>query len=276
MTYEEISKSVVLAQNEFGSNSVCISLENELIFVDAGMNTTIASEFRKNMELKFGKKASTLILTHGHIDHFFGMGAFSDLKVIAPTASKEKIERFVIAEFTKEIVASFEIYFPTFTEAAKVVKLFMPSIWFENTRTLGKNKEIQIQVTGGHTNCSSSIYFQPEQIMIAGDLLQVEVSPYFGEPDNDFGLWIQTLKLWEKMSLAAYLPGHGPKIDINYLIKVRELFEQLLEAVTKLKAKGLTVEEVIEHPSLPSGYWPKDATKPAYQMSIVNLYKHLK
>ena len=56
MTYEEISKSVVLAQNEFGSNSVCISLENELIFVDAGMNTTIASEFRKNMRQNLTKK----------------------------------------------------------------------------------------------------------------------------------------------------------------------------------------------------------------------------
>ncbi len=276
MSYEGVSKSVVLAQNKYGSNSVCISLENELIFVDAGMNTTIASEFRKNMEEKFGKKASTLILTHGHIDHFFGMGAFSDLTVIAPKTSKEKIERYVTAEFTTEIIASFEIYFPTFKAAAKVAKLFMPSIWFENEMAAGKNQEIQIQVTGGHTNCSSSIYFQQEKILIAGDLLQVEVSPYFGEPDNDMGLWIQTLKLWEKMSLDAYLPGHGPKIDVNYLVKVREFFEQILETVTKLKAKGLTVKEVLEHPSLPSGYWPRGATKLAYQMSIVNLYKHLR
>ncbi|MHA1557402.1 MAG: MBL fold metallo-hydrolase [Candidatus Heimdallarchaeota archaeon] len=275
MTYEEISKSVVLAQNEFGSNSICISLENELIFVDAGMSTTIASEFRKNMEAKFGKKASTLILTHGHIDHFFGMGAFADLKVIAPTASKEKIERYVKAEFTKEIVASFEIYFPTFTEAAQVAKLFMPSVWFEDKMSLGKNEEILIQITGGHTDCSSSVYFKPEKVMIAGDLLQVEVSPYFGEPDNDMNKWIQTLKSWEKMSLDAYLPGHGPKINVEYLVKVREFFEQLLETVTKLKEKGLTVEQVLEHSSMPTGYWPKDATKPAYQMSIVNLYKYL-
>jgi len=275
MTYEEISKSVVLAQNKFGSNSVCVSLEKELIFVDAGMNATIASAFRKSMEDKFEKKASTLILTHGHIDHFFGMGAFSDLKVIAPAMAKPRIERFVKAEFTEEVIANFERYFPTFTEAAKVAKLFMPTIWYDDEMELGNKKEILIQRIGGHTNCSSSVYLKSEKILIAGDLLQVDVSPWFGEPDNDLKTWIRNLKNWEKLSLEAYLPGHGQSIDVRHLTKIRVFFEQLLEVVTKLKAEGLTIEEVLEDPSLPAGYWPSEATKPAYAMSIANLYKNL-
>jgi len=275
MTYVEISKSIVLAQNEFGSNSICISLENELVFVDAGMNGAIASTFRRSMEEKFGKKSSALILTHGHIDHFFGMGAFSDLEVIAPANSKSRIERFVNAEFTDEIVANFELYFPTFTEAAKVAKLFMPTLWYNDKLEFGSNKELLIKIVGGHTNCSSSIYLQSEKILIAGDLLQVGTSPWFGEPDNDLVKWIQNLKIWEEMALDAYLPGHGKSVDVAYLTKVRVFFEQLLAAVTKLKAEGLTVEEVIEHNSLPTGYWPPEATKPAYAMSLASLYKGL-
>ncbi|GAG18389.1 unnamed protein product, partial [marine sediment metagenome] len=76
MSYQEISKSVVLFQNAWGSNSACIALEAELLFIDVGLNTSNAAKFRQAMEKKFNRKTSTLILTHGHIDHFLGMAAF--------------------------------------------------------------------------------------------------------------------------------------------------------------------------------------------------------
>jgi 3'-phosphoadenosine 5'-phosphosulfate sulfotransferase (PAPS reductase)/FAD synthetase len=62
MSYKEISESVVLCQNTWGSNSSCIALDDELIFVDTGLNTTNAANFRKAMEEKFNRKTSTLML----------------------------------------------------------------------------------------------------------------------------------------------------------------------------------------------------------------------
>lgn len=206
MTYQEISNSVVFSENKYGSNTACIALKEELVFIEAGLNTLKAKDFRIAMEKKFKRKASTLILTHGHIDHFFAMDAFSDLQVIAAKEAKPKIERFVKAEFTDEVIANFEKYFPTFTEAAKDAKLFMPEKWVDGKMSIGKNDEIQIQVTGGHSNCSSSIHFAPEKILAAGDLLQVNGYPYFGEPDTNIGKWTNAIKTWEQMELDAIIP----------------------------------------------------------------------
>ncbi|HUU77338.1 MAG TPA: MBL fold metallo-hydrolase [candidate division Zixibacteria bacterium] len=276
MTYQEIANSVVFSENKYGSNTACIALEEELIFVEAGLNTLKAKDFRIAMENKFKRKASTLILTHGHIDHFYAMDAFADIQVIAAKEAKPKIERFVKAEFTDELIANFERVFPTFTEAAKDAKLFMPEKWINGKMSIGKNDEIQIQVTGGHSNCSSSIHFAPEKILAAGDLLQVNGYPYFGEPDTDIGKWTNAIKTWEQMELDAIIPGHGSLVKKQFLTKVRVFFEEMVEVLIELKKENISEEEIANHIKLPVGYWPKDAIRtPSYVYSIVSLYKKL-
>ncbi|NHJ03796.1 MAG: MBL fold metallo-hydrolase [Candidatus Heimdallarchaeota archaeon] len=276
MTHQEIANSVVFSENKYGSNTACIALEEELIFIEAGLNTLKAKDFRLAMEKKFKRKASTLILTHGHVDHFFAMGAFSDLQVIAAKEAKPKIERFVKAEFTDELIANFERVFPTFTEAAKDAKLFIPNTWVDGKMSIGSNEEIHIQVTGGHSNCSSSIHFPFEKILVAGDLLQVNGYPYFGEPDTDIGKWINTIKTWEQLDLDAIIPGHGSLVKKEFLANVRLFFEKMVEILTELKKENIPDEEIAYHKKLPTGYWPINAVRtPSYDFSIVNLYKKL-
>ncbi|HUT79803.1 MAG TPA: MBL fold metallo-hydrolase [Candidatus Bathyarchaeia archaeon] len=276
MSYQEITPSVVFAKNDGGSNSACIVLQNELVFVDAGLNTTKAIEFRKAMEEKFIRKASALIITHGHVDHFFGMGAFSDLKVIAAEAARAGIERYVKAEFTEQIIDNLEKLFPGFGEAAKVAKLFMPNVWFKENLTLGKNNEIFIKLVGGHSGCSSTIFFKPEKIMLTGDLLQIDASPYFGEPDNDLVKWINELKFWEESNLQAFIPGHGRVVDTNYVKQIRIFFEELLSVLQKYKQLNILEEEIMLQPDLPKGYWPEGGLKKqTYSFSIISNYKKL-
>ncbi|MBK5113348.1 MAG: MBL fold metallo-hydrolase [Candidatus Heimdallarchaeota archaeon] len=276
MTYEEISKSVIFAQNDWGSNSVCIALENELFFIDTGLNTSRAVKFRKAMESKFNRKTSTLILTHGHIDHLLAMDAYSDLQVVAAEIGKERFERLAKIELTEEVIENMSMYFPGFRESAGDAKPFLPTKWVEDKTVFGDNQEIIFNIVGGHSSCSSSIEFIPEGILITGDLMQVDVYPYFGEPDNDLVKWINALKTWEEGDYKAVLPGHGKAVDLPYLSNVRAFFEQMQATTKELKKKDLPVEEVLKHPVFTEGYWPEDAVrKPAYNFSISNLYNKL-
>lgn len=277
MSYKEISKSVILFQNTWGSNSVCIALDDELIFIDTGLNTTNAANFRKVMEEKFNRKTSTLILTHGHIDHFLAMGAFSDIQVVAPELAKAGIEKFVNAEFTEQIITNMSSVFLGFRESIGEAKLFMPNKWMKDKMFFGKNQEVVFQVVGGHSACSSTIHFVPENIITSGDLVQVDVYPYFGEPDTDMEKWVAALKSWENMKVNTVLPGHGKKIDGKYLSNVRKYFDGLLNTLKELKKENYPEEDVAKHPKIPKGYWPDSATKtPWFDYSIVNLYKNLK
>jgi glyoxylase-like metal-dependent hydrolase (beta-lactamase superfamily II) len=276
MSYKEISKSVIFTQNDWGSNSACIALENELFFIDCGLNTSRATKFRKTMEEKFDRKASTLILTHGHIDHLLAMDAYSDLEVVGAEIGKERFERLSKAELTEEVIENMSRFFPGFRESADEAKPFMPTNLVKDKTAFGDNQEITFDIVGGHSSCSSSIEYVPDGIIITGDLMQVDVYPYFGEPDNDLEKWISALKKWEEKDYKAVIPGHGRDVDTQYISKVRVFFEQLLSTTIELKKKNLPIEEVLKHSVYTSGYWPEDAIrKPAYNFSISNLYKKL-
>jgi glyoxylase-like metal-dependent hydrolase (beta-lactamase superfamily II) len=275
VSFEDVTESIVLAQNDYGANLVCVALEDELVFVDAGLHTGFTAEFRKAMEERFGPKASTLIMTHAHIDHLLGIGAFSDCEVVAAEAGRMRFERFLAAEYTEETIQSAERVFPHFRESIELAELSMPTTWVRDRMVLGGG-DVVFQLVGGHSSCSSSIHVIPERVIMAGDLMQVDRTPYFGEPDTDIDKWIGALKTWEGMDLDTVVPGHGANVDRNYATSVRVFFEEMLEALKSLKEEGVPLGEVAHHPRLPSGYWPADAErKPTYDFSINNLYRRL-
>jgi glyoxylase-like metal-dependent hydrolase (beta-lactamase superfamily II) len=275
VSFEDVTGSVVLAQNDYGANLVCIALENELVFVDAGLHTGFAAGFRRAMEERFGLKASTLMMTHAHIDHLLGIGAFSDCEVVAAEAGRMRFERFLAAEYTEEVIQGVERVFPHFRESVELAELSMPTTWVKDRMVLGGG-DVVFQLVGGHSSCSSSIHVIPERVMMAGDLMQVDRAPYFGEPDTDIGSWVEALKTWEDMDVDTVVPGHGGAVDRSYVARVRAFFEEMLGALRSLKEEGVPLDEVAHHTRLPSGYWPVDAErKPTYDFSINNLYKRL-
>ncbi|MHA1219923.1 MAG: MBL fold metallo-hydrolase [Candidatus Heimdallarchaeaceae archaeon] len=276
MRYDQVTENVTLLRLNQGSNVICIALDNELVFIDSGLNTIIARDFRGEMEKKYERKASMLILTHGHIDHFLGMGAFSDCKIFAAETGKPRFERFVNLEFTEEILDNLSRVFPSIKVAVATSKLSMPNIWVKERKTFGKDQELVFQIIGGHSSCSSTIYYAPDKILMVGDLIQADVYPYFGEPDTDMSKWIGALKEWEAEDFQFILPGHGGVLTKNYIPKVRIFFEKLIEELANFKSEGVTEEDLVKRALLEEGYWPEDAVrKPAYNFSVLNLYRNL-
>ena len=276
MRYDQVTENVTLLRMNQGSNIICVALDDELAFIDASLNTIIARDFRKEMEKKYERKASTLILTHGHVDHFLGMDAFSDCKIIAAETGKSRFERLISLGFTKEYLDNLSRIFPSIKVAVATAKLSMPDMWVTERKTCGKNQELVFQVTGGHSSCSSTIYYAKDKILMVGDLIQADVYPYFGEPDTDMNKWIGALTEWEKEDFRFILPGHGGVLTKNYIPQVRIFFEKLMEELTKFKSEGVTEEDLIKKVILDEGYWPEDAVRtPAYNFSILNLYGNL-
>ena len=276
MKFNQVTENVTLLKIPQGSNIACIALPDELIFVDTGLNTIVATDFRKEMEGKYKRKGSTLLLTHAHIDHFLGMNAFSDCKIVAAETAKPKFEKFVNIQLTDEVLENMSKIFPSIKSAATVAKISMPNIWVGEKKYFGKNKEIKFYVLGGHSNCSSAIFYEPEKILFTGDLIQAGVYPYFGESDTDMNKWIEALKKWEKEEIDYILPGHGGVLEKNYISSVRSFFEEILEKLKQFKKEGFSEEEVLKQEIFDKGYWPKNAQrKPSYDFSIRRLYSNL-
>ncbi|MFW9922935.1 MAG: MBL fold metallo-hydrolase [Candidatus Thorarchaeota archaeon] len=274
MKYLQVTDTVVLLNNDFGANISCIALKDELFYIDTSMNTTIAADFRKEMEQKFNCPSTELIITHGHIDHLFGIGAFKGLDVIVAEDSKPRFERFVNTEYTEEVIANISRVFPFFRESVKSANLFMPNIWVKDQMNI--NEEILFQVVGGHSACSSTIFYKPDKMLFVGDLVQYNSYPYFGEPDNDMFKWIANLKKWEELDIDIFIPGHGIPFNKIYLKKVRIFFEELVAFLKEMKQQKIPEEEVPYHPNFPKGYWDETAVRrPPFDFSVKNLYRIL-
>ena len=279
LKYIDVSESVTLLQNEKtnGANITCFATDAGLVFVDCSFFTDIAAKFRKDMEAKYNKKTLALLLSHGHTDHFFGMGAFRDVPVVAAMAGKEMFEFQIGIDFASRVEA-YEQVFPKFGEALETADLFMPTLWFQEEIQFGTGEsKVIFRSTGGHSVCSSYAYMPGEGVLAAGDNIQVDFYPYFGDRTGDMPLWIEILKKWESMNIKSVCPGHGRFVETEYITATREYFENLLQVFKQLKTEGLDVREAVVHADLPQGYWPKDAEEPGWwKPSVAYIYQSLK
>ncbi len=274
--YIDISPSVVMAENPNGSNITCIALENGLAFIDTGLVTSQAADFRKAMEKRYERPTKYLILTHGHIDHIFGMGAFSDVEVIAASSEKALFEQQLAIEWTDERKAVWSGIFPAFLEAFDTAKPFLPTVWVDDEQSFGSGESRAVfATTGGHTNGSSYVWFPSEGVLVGGDLVQVDKYPYFGDQTNDLPAWIAALKAWHAMDPKAICPGHGRSVDKDYLRLEWEFFEEMIATLKKLKVEDVPVEEAVVHTSLPAGYWPDQPEPRWWKYCIALCYRGL-
>lgn len=274
----DVSESVVMLENEkvHGSNMVCLATDDGLVFVDCGLFTEIAAEFRRDMEEKFKKKTIALFLTHAHTDHFFGMGAFADVPVVAAVAEKLLFEKQLAVDFQSR-VEDYKRIFPLFDKALKTAKPFAPTEWFGEEITFGSGKnQVVIRRIGGHTAGCSYALMTSQGVLAAGDNIQVDYYPYFGDQTGNMLVWIETLKHWEGMDVHRVCPGHGRAVDKTYITMVRKYFEQLVATLRRLKSDGVPVREAVLHPDLPEGYWPEGLEKPGwFDASVAGLYRSL-
>jgi len=274
----DVSESVVMLENEkvHGSNVTCLASDDGLVFVDCGLFTDIAAEFRRDMEARFEQKTIALFLTHAHTDHFFGMGAFADVPVIAASAEKPLFEQQLSIDYASR-VESYKRIFPLFDEALKTARPFAPTRWFDEEMKIGGGKNaVVLRRTGGHTAGSSCAMMLSEGVLVSGDNVQVDFFPYFGDRTGDMNVWIETLRRWEGLNLRKVCPGHGRVVDGHYVTAVREYYEELVATLKKLKSQGIPVQEAVAHPDLPAGYWPPGLEKPGwFDPAVAALYGSL-
>jgi glyoxylase-like metal-dependent hydrolase (beta-lactamase superfamily II) len=276
-TIVDVAPSVVMAQNPSGSNITCIALADGLVFVDTGISSEAAAAFRKQMEKRFDRPTRYLMLTHAHLDHIFAMGAFADVEVVAAAAERPLFEHQLALEWDDNSIQGYNNIFPTFAEAQKTARPFLPTIWVESIQVFGSpESNVVFAATGGHTAGSSYVSFPSESVLVTGDLVQVDKYPYFGDESTDIEAWIDTLKSWYATNPARVCPGHGRVVDRNYLRLELEYFEHLVTALRALKDDGVSMEEAVIHPSLPAGYWEDSCPEPRwFKYCIALTYRNL-
>ena len=294
MTYIQVSEDVFVMPSSRSSNplknatqtvtSTCIVLPNELIFVDCSPYPDLSLKFRLDMEEKFERKTSHLLLTHTHWDHILSMEVFKDVDIVSSELGTHELNNFLntLNKSEEEKWSSlFLIEEQEILDILKAVKLSPPNILVKDELKFGVEPfEVIFRVIGGHSIDSASIYFPLEKVLCAGDNLIEAFAQLPGSPSETLEIYTY----WESLDIEKIVPGHGNIVEKNYLLQIKSYFENLYSTLESLINQRISRKKILSHQTLPKYFaeshpdWT-ESTNPDMkwiEMTINSWYWHLR
>ena len=153
-----------------------------------------------------GKKLTTVYVTHGHGDHWFGLGVirerYPEVRAVATARVVEQMKQHVSA---KTFEARWESRFPGLIQRDVRVAEPLPDLRFE----LEGHALVATEV--GHTDSDDTTILHVPSIglVVAGDVVYNDVHVYLAESDHDKRMeWLRALNVIDELQPRAVVAGH--------------------------------------------------------------------
>jgi glyoxylase-like metal-dependent hydrolase (beta-lactamase superfamily II) len=191
----------------FISNAAFIVGPDGVVVIDALGSPALAEALISAIGKVSAKKITTVIVTHYHADHIYGLQSFQKIgaKIIAHPAAKE----YFNSEIAKQrLAASRAELAPWVDENTNLVEAdsWLPS----ETKLNLSGLELVVKPVGpAHTPEDLVIFFPKDKVLFAGDLLFRGRLPFIGST-ADTEPWIQALNSFLSFKAKVAIPGHGP------------------------------------------------------------------
>lgn len=202
-----------------------IRTDDGLVVIDSRSHRSHAKELTSDLCELDRRPASILVNTHYHWDHTFGNAQFPDAMIVGhertrialqadgPAVKAQLAAADWIDEDDRRLIADVSITPPTAT--------------FTNRMSLFPGgRHIGLHYLGrGHTD--SDIVITVDNVLFAGDLIEVGAPPSFGDsfPEE----WAATLELVSEMCAGPVVPGHGDVVDRTHVVRQHD---EILRAVS--------------------------------------------
>jgi glyoxylase-like metal-dependent hydrolase (beta-lactamase superfamily II) len=226
------------AENKnFISNVAFIVGPDGIVVIDALGSPALAEALISAIGKISPKRINSVIVTHYHADHIYGLQAFQKIgaKIIAHPAAKEYLNSETA---TQRLSASRVELSPWVDDDTKLIEA---NTWV--------SREVRLNLSGidlivkpvgpAHTPEDLVIFFPQDKVLFAGDLLFRGRLPFIGGT-ADTAPWIQALNSFLDFKATVAIPGHG-SVSENATADI----ELLRDYLTYLrKTMGKAVEEL--------------------------------
>lgn len=255
---ERLTDRVIIIR--FGGEAItAIETQKGIVVVDAGIATGLTSRYRHLIEKEFHRSdVATLIITHGHHDHYGGNSIFADANVIAhencvnamaarwkdPDKVKSNLLK-VIIEYNKELdtlekgskewIENYELktrFQSAYDDIMNNRPAEMPDITFSDTLSVSMGDITFHMIWFGKAHSESDILIHvPElNMLFTGDLFSK-----YGRPSVDDLMVIDTarfakVKTWTEARLdhiQIIVGGHGQILSkedlLSFYRKIRQV-----------------------------------------------------
>ncbi len=210
-------------------NSIAILTEEGVVVVDALPFPDEAKQIAAFLEARGRGRFHSIILTHYHMDHVYGLFAFPDhLDVISHELCRKKL--LEVGERSLEQARQSDAIFDEVT-------LRLPTITFDEGELLlaAGNKHFRLMHLPGHSMDNIGVFLEDERILFAGD--SVMAIPIIA--DGDWRQSIQTLHAIKGLSPETIVQGHGEVILRGEVQSVLDSYIKYLQCVETQARKVL-------------------------------------
>ena len=191
--------------------SAIILGEREAVLVDAQWKPSDAKEVAR-MIADSGRELTHILITHGHPDHYWGLGTILETFPAAKVLAREDIR----AEIANQFAAKWIHWQPMMGDDIPLTPV-IPDV-LEGDKLLLEGKEIRVIDLPANEVENSVVFYVPSaQALIAGDLIFSKMHAYFADLNNPSG-WIEALQLMKTIGpIKTVYPGHGPVGDADLI-----------------------------------------------------------
>jgi len=251
-TIRQISRSAYVVIGPEGATNFAIikASDSSAALIDADIRRI--DEVDEALRLTGCAKVSYLIDTHEHFDHTSANFYFAQrgIPIIASAGCAQAMKDEGAADFARMLQPVPELY-----ERFPGLGLTLPDVVFNETTEVklpGVMLHLQYCAENGHSHSKgdTTIYFEEEEVFIAGDLLYTEVHPvtFFGNIPN----WLTALKPLYETHYRHLVPGHGPTVDGAesgkvYFKKMHDYLEDFYGQLKEINSGRKSEAEVAEH-----------------------------
>jgi glyoxylase-like metal-dependent hydrolase (beta-lactamase superfamily II) len=221
----------------FISNAAAIVTKDGIAIVDALGSPSLAQRFLDELRKVSAAPITTVIVTHYHADHIYGLQVFEDqgAEIIAPDGVQEYLDSPNAEERLEERRLSLDPWVNDDTRLVRPDRIIDAA----TELTLGE-VTIDIRYLGpAHSDGDLAVLVRPDNVLISGDIIFEGRVPFTGSADT--GRWLEVLESLDQTGVEALIPGHGPAArkpaeavarTLDYLKYTREQMAAAVEEMT--------------------------------------------
>jgi len=249
---KQVSESVfALIGPQGGTNFTIIkNRAGHAVLIDADIRRI--DEIEEALQLAGCSRVEYLIDTHEHFDHTSANFYFAQrgIPIVASSGCVSAMREQGGPDFERMMKPVPELY-----ERFPGLCLTLPDVQFTDRTKVtlpGVTLHLDYRAENGHSHSKgdTTLYFEEEEVFIAGDLLYTEVHPvtFFSNIPN----WLSSLKTLFDSHYKQLVPGHGPSVDGEqrgraYFRKMHDYLEDFYGHLQEIKAGRESSDELAQH-----------------------------
>ena len=261
VTFEQISEHAWAYTAEGDPNTGIIIGDNEVLVADTQATPAMAADVIRRIREVTDKPIKYVVLTHYHAVRVLGASAYNAQQILASQDTYDLIVERGEADKASEIGR-----FPRLFQNVETVPEGMtwPTMTFTGKMTLWLGQlEVQLlQLGRGHTKGDTVVWLPKEKVMLSGDLVEFDATPYAG--DAYFKDWPQTLDNIAALKPQALVPGRGPALIGEQQVKagldctrsfVSDVYNSVKDAAVAGKDLRAVYQETMAKLQPTYGHW---------------------